>query len=307
LWDRFFLSTGSAEDKRAFAGNPMENPLPNARMKPAHPEPDPDDLADCHLAAASLMMDGAFNVNSTRVEAWKAILASSRLTGYGSEGKAPFPRVFDPPDGAWTAADSAMQQEVWSGFRELNGREIDLLARAIVEQVKRRGPFISLADFVNRRLAEDETGRMGAIEAAIRMAGLNSALAEAYPLDNRNPLPDFRHPDNIADATLMEQTLKPDSKAWGAAGWLTQGDVLQSLAPVLSARSDTFVIRAYGDATDAGGKVAARAWCEAVVQRTPEPLNPDESGINPRQPGSTGDFGRRFVITSFRWLSAEEI
>ena len=83
--------------------------------------------------------------------------------------------------------------------------------------------------------------------------------------------------------------------------------MLQVLGPVLTARSDTFVIRAYGDAVDASGKTTARAWCEAVVQRTPEPLDPDESGLNPRLPGTTGDFGRRFVITAFRWLSPDEI
>ena len=105
----------------------------------------------------------------------------------------------------------------------------------------------------------------------------------------------------------MEQTLKPASKAWGAPSWLTQADVLQVLGPALSARSDTFVIRAYGDAVDSSGKVGARAWCEAVVQRTPEPLDPDESGLNPRLAGGTGDFGRRFLITSFRWLSPQEI
>ena len=101
--------------------------------------------------------------------------------------------------------------------------------------------------------------------------------------------------------------VKPASKAWGAPAWLTQADILQPLGPLLSTRSDTFVIRAYGDATDANGNVTATAWCEAVVQRTPEPLDPDDSGINPRLNGAAGDFGRRFVITSFRWLPPEEI
>ena len=203
--------------------------------------------------------------------------------------------------------DAATGDSVWAGGRHLTPQEIDRLARAIVDEVKARAPFISLADFVNRRLAEDETGRMGVIEAAIHKSGLNAPLTAAYPLDNASALPDYRHPDNIADATQMEQTLKPASKAWGAPGWLTQADVLQVIGPVLAPRSDTFVIRAFGDAVDASGTVTARAWCEAVVQRTPQPLSPDESGINPRQPGTSGDFGRRLVVRSFRWLNPGEV
>jgi hypothetical protein len=95
--------------------------------------------------------------------------------------------------------------------------------------------------------------------------------------------------------------------AWGAPAWLTQADVLQVIGPALAARSDTFVIRAYGDAVDPSGKVTARAWCEAVVQRVPQPIDPDDSGINPEDAGKPGDFGRRFLITSFRWLTEEEI
>jgi len=50
-------------------------------------------------------------------------------------------------------------------------------------------------------------------------------------------------------------------------GWLTQGDVLTPLAPVISARSDTFLIRAYGEPdVDTG----AKRYCEAVVQRIPD-------------------------------------
>jgi hypothetical protein len=148
---------------------------------------------------------------------------------------------------------------------------------------------------------------MGALQAAIERAGLNAAHDAAYPLNNDSPLPDYRHPDNLRDATRMEQTLKPKSKAWGAPTYLTQADVLQVVGPALSARSDSFMIRAYGDAVDAEGKIQARAWCEAIVQRTPEPLDADESGLNPRDAGKPGDFGRRFVMTSFRWLRPGEI
>jgi len=52
-----------------------------------------------------------------------------------------------------------------------------------------------------------------------------------------------------------------------------QGDVLQSIGSVLTARSDTFVIRTYGEVLNPLDSTAApisRAWCEAVVQRLPD-------------------------------------
>jgi hypothetical protein len=230
------------------------------------------------------------------------------LAGYpGSPGLTPFPRTLNAPGGEWKAGADTDGDAAWAGTRVLTETEIDSLARAIVDEIKLRGPFVSLADFVNRRLSEDETGRMGPLQAAIERAGINLDFQNDYPLDNSTSLPNYKHPDNIGDATAMEQTAKPDSKAWGAPGYLTQADVLQVIGPVLSARSDSFVIRAYGDAVDADGKVTARAWCEAVVQRIPEPLVADASGLNPVQPNQAGDFGRRFVIGSFRWLSPEEI
>lgn len=309
LWDRFFLSTGTAAEKSSFINDPHGSPLPNGRMRFASGSTATTGrLTDFHQSARYLMIDGAFNVNSTRVEAWKALLASTRPAGLAGKGNVPFPRVLDPPEAAWKTGDSTDSASVWAGSRELAPDEIHRLAAAITREVRLRGPFISLADFVNRRLADDETGRMGAIEAAIARAGINESLREALPLDNESSLPDYQHPDNIPDPTRMEQTLKPPSKAWGAPAWLTQADVLQVIGPALTARSDSFVIRAYGDAVDSStGRVTARAWCEAVVQRVPEPVMPDDSGINPRlTPGFT-DFGRRFLIKSFRWLSEKEI
>ncbi len=307
LWDRFFLSTGTPGEKIAFARDPFRKPLPNGRMKLV-PGPSAEQaLTDFHQAASRLMLDGAFNVNSTRVEAWKALLGSTRPSGFGAGDRIAFPRVLDPPAGPWATGDPSDGDAFWAGHRELTPAEIDSLARALVAEVKSRGPFLSLADFVNRRLAADETGRMGALEAAILKSGINSTIAADHPLDNSAPLPDYKHPDQIADSTRMEQTLKPDCMAWGAPAHLTQADVLQVIGPALSARSDTFVIRAYGDAVDAKGKTTATAWCEALVQRIPEPLDPDALGLNPRLQGRPGDFGRRFLIRSFRWLSPAEI
>jgi hypothetical protein len=301
LWDRYFLSSGTSRMKAAFAADPSENPLPNGRMQPATGAVDEDALEDFHQAASQLMVDGAFNVNSTSIEAWKAVLASTRDAG---DGAVRFARVLDPPGGT---LNSASDPEAWSGMRQLTDEEIGRLAEEIVIQIKERGPFLSMSDFVNRRLVTADTGRRGALQEAIDRAGLNESFNEVYPLDNDESLEDYRHPDNIADATRMEQQLKPESKAWGASGYLTQADVLQVLGPMLTVRSDSFLIRAYGESLNASGDVEARAWCEAVVQRVPEPIRADASGLNPEVDEGSPDFGRRFQIVRFRWLQPQEV
>lgn len=66
------------------------------------------------------------------------------------------------------------------------------------------------------------------------------------------------------------------------------------MLPWLTMRSDTFRIRAYGDAADApgAGRPTAVAWCEAIVQRVKD---------NPGAPSA------RFVVLQFRWLGPEDI
>jgi len=78
----------------------------------------------------------------------------------------------------------------------------------------------------------------------------------------------------------------------------TSGGTLQEfgnvMRPWLATRSDTFRIRAYGDALNPSdpARTEATAWCEAIVQRVKD--NPS---------GTTG----RFVITYFRWLGPDDI
>ena len=166
-----------------------------------------------------------------------------------------------------------------------------------------------MADFVNRRLSEDETSKNGALQAAIDRAGLNAAFTATWPLENGEPLPNYQHIDHIVDPTRMEQTRKPDTTAWGALGFLTQADLLQFIGPALTARSDTFRIRGYGEALDSNGKVTAKAWCEAVVQRTPNYIDgADDSLELPATLTTTNQrFGRRFEIVAFRWLREGEV
>ncbi len=96
-----------------------------------------------------------------------------------------------------------------------------------------------------------------------------------------------------------------DQKAFGPK-YLTQADVLSSLGPQLTARSDTFRIRTYGENVNpATRQIEGRAWCEAMVQRMP-----DYVATQAAEATATGvnlTLGRRFQIVSFRWLTADEL
>jgi hypothetical protein len=307
LWDNYFMSTGTPAQKKSFMDDPIKDPLPNGRIGLRATSDNLErDLNDFHRASTQLMLEGGFNVHSTSKEAWKAILATTADTKYGSSGAIPFPRMVNPPEGEWLDGNPN-DPEATAGFRSLSEYELDALAEEIVREVKERAPFFGLADFVNRRLVDDKHGEMGPIEAAIQSAGINEVFDQEFPLDNEYDLPDVSF-FNMSDTTRMDQTLKPPSTAWGIPGYLTQGDIMQVIGSTLTPRSDTFLIRAYGESVDAEGKVQARAWCEATVQRTPEPVVPDPAGINPAETGNGEyDYGRRFRMVSFRWMSPEEV
>lgn len=302
-------------------------PLPNSRMRPrmlvgAPTQATLDRLQDIDTAAAHLMVDGAFNVNSTSVDAWKSVLGSlalgpgemyplSRSTGVTSQLSAsqidfPAPRFsfpVDDPDARWT------------GFANMDETEIATLAANIVAEVKTRGPFLSLSDFVNRRLTNGATGKAGALQAAIDASNLNDAtdLGSSYNVSG----------DSTSPYDRMDSNQLAPAQGAGIPGWILQNDILRGLAPVLTVRSDTFRIRAYGDAENPiTGEIESRAWVEAIVQRLPEFVDRTDSPETPvslRSPGGAvrapnpdlaainRDFGRRFEIVSFRWLNKDEI
>ena len=89
-------------------------------------------------------------------------------------------------------------------------------------------------------------------------------------------------------ADFLESPLLADALS-GAD--VTPEDFAAAIGPLLTVRSDTFRLRAYGDAFNAidATKVESTAYCEAIVQRTAI------GGVS------------RFVITQFRWLGPKDI
>lgn len=329
LWDSYFLSSaapvlqpaGSSKPSTAwntsiaresqslvsvlteFVQDPEANPLPDSRMRLINggtDEKSRKELVDllkspagCTRIASHLTVDGAFNINSTDPEAWAALFAGGRGRDFdvegtpgGSASTTAFPR-FRHPTGA--------PNDNWNGFRELSDQQIRTLADNCVQQVKLRGPFLSVAEFVNRRVENSPLGASGAIQSAIDAAKFNDS-AKQTSFNTSNYPPEAR--SNIINDTGV-----------GIPGYLTQADVLQSLAPVLTARSDTFTIRGYGEAKDSAGKVIARAYCEAVVQRMPEfvdATNPPETKLAAATVVNR-NYGRRFEIVSYRDVPTAEL
>ncbi|MEO5716041.1 MAG: hypothetical protein ABIT37_21350 [Luteolibacter sp.] len=288
------------------------------------------------IAAQYQMVKGSFNVNSTRVQAWKAVLSSmnrsqlnilwakSGTLATNPSAGVPIPAMTlhngTATNGTFTVSnmdDQACNQ--WNGYREFSDADIEKLATEIVKQVQLRGPFLSMSEFVNRRIGSDSNlTRTGALQNAIDDSGLNgSSMATQVPV----AAADVSDANLYGFKTPLAATGNP---AAGAPGWLSQADILKVLEPAATVRADTFVIRTCGEATDASGNVLAKAYAEAVVQRIPEYVNPSDPAAakvpNPSAPSGTVDpatplitsqenlaFGRRFVVTSFEWLSANEI
>lgn len=198
---------------------------------------------------------------------------------------------------------SAPQQ--WLGSRVLTEDQIDDLAEAIVRQVKLRGPFLSMSEFINRRL--DANKRELAVKGALQAAIDDPAVS--INADFREGVRSFSA-DEIADQNPAFPEALEGPVAYGSPAYVDQADILRNLAEQLTPRGDTFVIRTYGDSLDANGNVLARAWCEAVLQRVPEYVDDtDENHLKTSdlQSASNKKYGRKIQIISFRWLKADEV
>jgi hypothetical protein len=315
IFDRFFLSglTTGIEPNLALGQR-----LPNSLLTPLPRKADGTMVATADLTAMTdgssskfLLQSAAFSINSVSAPAWGAILRSVRFeaaksftyvnadgtTGTGPDSdpvaamgaNAQFLRFAHSAQEVYKADDDYEQSTTSTtttgpiintplfrrGVRSLDTAQVAAFANAIAASIRVKqadsGPFRSVEEFLNPSpLLNDQS----VIEKAIADAGLNSAI------------PEF------------------------SSQWLTQGDVMTALAPVLFPRSDTFVIRSYGEAVNpATGATEGRAWCEATVQRVPEYFDktqPEETAPADLNPLNQR-YGRRFKVISFRWLTRSDI
>ena len=271
--------------------------------------------------AAHLLIEGAFNVNSTSVPAWRAFLGSAynqavagmelndgagqALQIETNPDQAAFSRFSRPTLDKSHPSGSTIQNNAGSGYRTLDATELNDLATAVVDQVKLRSPFVSLSDFINRKLSDGEDGLMGALQQAINDAGLNDDFALGLPVDYSGNSPSLgrRH-----DVFLDPEAGTGNSYGVGP-GYLLQGDLLNSLGPYLTVKSNTFTIRSYGESSNPVTGARSEVYLEATVQQVPEFVDRiDSADTELADLNVTNErFGRKFKIISIRHLDPNEI
>jgi hypothetical protein len=357
LWDDYFISS-LANQKRGYTGSPGESlsanidlmttgqDLANSRYifreggrQPSQIKTDLQATDGYLKAAKHLMVDGMFNVNSTSVAAWQAVFAGIRERQLVFRDSSGAVKKINVPSGKRIAL-SRFDTEVsdkemgdagqgatmpdgsrgWSGVRFLDDDQIMKLAEECVKQVKLRGPFLNYSEFINRRLSNDSLGVMGALQSAIDYDD-NAPDPKSINYRYKNAPAFMITQTDLGKNSYATPAAAVGSRLAGIPGYVIQSDLLKPIANTLAVRDDTFRIRAYGESRDASGNVIARAWCEAIVQRLPEYIDPaNASDVAATTLSATGaftinnslrplnrQFGRKFQIESFRWLNGSEI
>jgi hypothetical protein len=341
--------------------------------------------------AGSVLNEGAFNINSTSVQAWAIILANAKRNAMAgidevtpnAKANTRFPRAMQLATTLYNYKTAFNKPEAWSGLATLDDTQIQLLARNIVDEIRWRArdlhrieenmwgytssldghtlptfrgkqtvvPFQCLSQFVNRFHCAADTNRVitsyaGCLQSAIIRADSDgaelsnrstTAAAATYDASlvasvaNGDSSAPYRkggvpfsgpNPDNLQIKDPRFPTVSKAHMLMGASTSLLQSDILEAIGPALSARSDTFIIRAYGETTDGPGSISTRAgtWVEAVVQRTPEFVDPSqvpETEVHDPLDVAKNNvaklkmanccLGRRFEIVSIRILSQKDL
>ena len=216
-------------------GAPLANPRFSHELSSLGAEAKALALNDHRRVASVLLNEGAFNVNSTSVEAWTAFLGAAKgqvMAGVernspSTSNNARFPRALAKV-ASTAAGGDAIDESNWQGFANLSDAQLEALAKAIVAENKARfalqrrterelsrapgprlfagltqpvTPYLGLAEFINRFLTpETWANRCGALQAAILRADQQHAAGISDRLFAG--LPDLR----ITPAALQTPT-----------------------------------------------------------------------------------------------------
>ena len=271
-----------------------------------------DDSAAAREPAALFMVSNRFNLNSTSKAAWKAVLSSLRIEDYNyldfldadtsdpstlSISSASKERMFARFSHSLQETYEATQTPEYvegepvapsafyrHGARRLTERQVDDLADNIVSKITERAePFLSMEEFLSASDGSEDSL-------------LESAIADALAPNGKQEWIHDWEIEEVEETSINDSPIDIDHFS---PGFLTQADVMTAIGPMLAPRSDTFKIRARSNSYNVLGEPVAIAAIEALVQRTPELVDPTEYNLGPMD--------RKFKLLNLRWLSKDEI
>ena len=269
-----------------------------------------DDSDAARQPAQHFIAANRFNINSTSVDAWKAVLSSLRFDNFNhlnwpnentsdpntlslipvSRSQGSFTRFSHSLEETYQATaapaslDTAPSAFYRHGARRFDSEQFETFALEIVRLIKDKGrPFESMEEF----LSELPTGKGSLLEQAIRKAF-------ADPTTKRQQW--YHSWETTGQHNDSEAPIEIDHFS---PGFLTQADIMTAIGPMLAPRSDTFKIRARAECFDDFGELMGSATIEAVLQRIPEAIDASKPLSEPTD--------RKWKITSLRWLTDDEL
>jgi hypothetical protein len=290
LYDASYLVNEVLWDDYIFTSIPFDQP-----DQPDQPEDD-------------TLADGAFNVNSTSVNAWEAFLSSTTglpLARLKDDGSLNEGAPWQPEGARFPRLSSSLggEGDFWDGFETLDAAQVRELAVAIVEEIRSRGPFRTLGEFVNRWNPDNEDEEIPANDPRRKSGALQAALDRTVNAGIAGS-----NQSESADDSDFANIPEDAAQAAGFPGHILQGDLLQALSPNMSVRSDTFKIRSVGQVLDpTTNQVTAEVWYEMVVQRLPDPVAGGTGSIEEELIFPSSEMGRRFVIVDFRRVGKDAL
>ena len=213
--DRELKSASKVIEDFVISGTPLDNPRFSLEGAGKDAGSLIAALSDYRRTATALLNKGAFNVNSTSVEAWTSFLGCAKSFAIANtsknlpaaENNARFPRIQSKTSQA-PANTNVADPTNWSGFANLSDTQIAALAKAIVDENKLRfglsqrserdlvkapgdrlfgslskpaTPYLGLSEFVNRFLNADTwASRTGTLQAAILRADRDNMGKVSY-------------------------------------------------------------------------------------------------------------------------------
>jgi hypothetical protein len=245
-------------------------------------------------AAENLLVEGSFNVNSLSPRAWASMLSRSvqewEYNGASSktELKNAFFNLSHSTDKAIEVIGTPSEESelTTSDPSDLSGPE-SLGRLAMRHPLRRPSDSIiynpdtsdddSLVEFLIDELethfasnppyaSVSEFIESGVLAKAIRRSGINGSIPKFSP------------------------------------AYITQAVMLEPIAPFLTVRSDTFIVRSVGNLQNpVSAENISTIFCEAVVQRIPDRVDGDSTRLMENATSNNNTFGRRFVIKDIRW------